>query len=282
MHISQVIDAHFPGLLGGAPAATANESDFGGDSLGLAALSASPSAGHVTLLGSTETEKAAVLADQLSRDRALHCGQPALVFVDRDDVDWLVAEHLAALSRVQFARIRRSVRDAEERSRVAQAGRVLASTPIWFASPPREIEDLVEFVRFFRMERQAAGDEAVPTVRLDRVHEFRVSTARQTIEENTGAVVRELKAGARRVGVAILAVAVIRHPGEETRGDLSVSDMKGSGELEAASDAVFLLNLQPADHDTRDVVLDLAKNKHGPQTHLDLSLTYRLRRFDRR
>jgi replicative DNA helicase len=168
---------------------------------------------------------------------------------------------LATLARVDSLKIQNGELSNDEHIRVANAAARLASYPIQIMDQPEAT------VAEIRAEARMSRAEMVIVDYLGLVRPMGRHGNRQ---EEVASIARSLKTMARALNVPVMALCQL-HRGVESRSEKrpELSDLRESGEIEQAADAVLMLYrddyYDPGSLDAGLLEIGIKKNRHGPK-----------------
>jgi replicative DNA helicase len=201
--------------------------------------------------------------------RAARRGQRVLVFSLEMSRDQLAQRLMALHASVDLLAMREGQRDAG-----AAAG--LMELPI-------EIDDTpgisVMELRTKARRRQAAS--GLDLLVIDYLQLMRTAGDDDNRVQEIATITRNIKALARELGVAVIALSQLSRAVEEREtAEPRLSDLRESGALEQDADEVlFLWTKQQSSEEVRTIEAHLAKNRNGPTSRFQLLFQPRFTRF---
>jgi len=201
--------------------------------------------------------------------RAARRGQRVLVFSLEMSRDQLAQRLMALHASIDLLAMREGQRDAG-----AAAG--LMELPI-------EIDDTpgisVMELRTKARRRQAAA--GLDLLVIDYLQLMRTAGDDDNRVQEIATITRNIKALARELGVAVIALSQLSRAVEEREtAEPRLSDLRESGALEQDADEVlFLWTKQPSNDEIRTIEAHLAKNRNGPTSRFQLLFQPRFTRF---
>lgn len=193
--------------------------------------------GHLIILGARPSVGKTVVATDCARNAAIVQRIPTLYATLEVGTGEIMARLLAAQSRVNLKRIIKAQCDADDWARLAVGARALADAPLHIHEPPAlTLGGLRQAAQALQ---RTSGLGLIIVDYLQLMVGGRAESRQQQVSEIT----RGLQRLARELHVPVIACAQINR-GPEGRVDKrpQMSDLRESGEMEAAANTVILLH----------------------------------------
>lgn len=231
-------------------------------------------AGNLYIAAARPGKGKTVIVGQCALDVARR-GLTAVVFsLEMTKVE-LYHRMLASVAEVDMGRIQSRTVNAQDRAKLTDAARHIASLPLVVS----DRADMTVAQMSARV-RAVRRDHPVGLVCVDYLGLARPSKSAGTDRRvQVDAIARDLKMLAKDLEVPVLAAAQLNRAVESRSTGMPVlSDLRESGGQEAAADVVMLLHR--SDDEPGELVVSVAKNRHGPQSRFSLDFLGRFSRVD--
>jgi len=186
-----------------------------------------------------------------------------------------LAERLGcSLSSVNLRHVREHNLHPDERARLTKAMSEVELMDLIFDDEPGQTLHSVRGAA-----RRAASKKPLALVVVDYLQLMRLGQRTESRYVEVSAMSRELKNLARQIKCPVIALSRLNRESEShfSDGRPKLSNLRESGSIEQDADAVMLLSW-PKD-DKRTVIVDVAKNRHGPLGEVRLNWTPQYTRF---
>lgn len=203
----------------------------------------------------------------------------AVFFASLEQPACEIAERLLLIATgANGTRLRIGAVTVEEREAILAAGPVLRNLPLHIADKPAQ-----SMLHIATNARRLKARERIGLLVLDYIQLVEPEDRKAQRQEQVASVSRRLKVLARELEIPVVALAQVNR-GPEDRADRKprLSDLRESGALEQDADAVFMLSKknEPEAPEGWSVVLDVAKQRHGPVCEVELFYRKRCLRFE--
>jgi replicative DNA helicase len=227
--------------------------------------------GTLTVVGARPGVGKSILAGCIADYVGAHLGLPVLFASLEMTAAELMHRRIAARARVALDALTKGRLTERDWDRIAAAREYLTEAPIAVDDEPGISLGHVA-ARLRGMERDGQAARLVVIDYLGLLKEPKAEN-RQTA---VAALARECKNIARRYAVPVLLLVQVRREAESRQGKVPLmSDLRESGEIEAAADIVLLLHredayeIESARAGEADVIV--AKNRQGPRCTITMS-----------
>lgn len=177
---------------------------------------------------------------------------------------------------VSLTRIRERNLTPDELERVTKANEVIEACDIRFVDDSR-----MTALNLCSQVRAASKSTDLKLVVVDYLQLMSMGSRTENRREEVSEMSRKLKSLAMEVDVPVLALSQLNRVSTFDGTKVDISQLKESGSLEQDADMVWLLSWPKTDsYGQKSVIVDIAKNRHGPIGEVELVWLPQYQRYE--
>lgn len=236
--------------------------------------------GEMAVLAARPSVGKTAMALNIARRAAVEEGRGVLVFSLEMNKDSLVKRLLCMQGGVDAQRLRSGYMNVEEIARLKQASDQMQGAPLY-------IDDTagITSMSIRAKARRHCAMYATELIIIDYLQLMSSGNKVESRQQEITEISRHVKAIARELNVAVLALSQLNRQAEQDEGRPKLSHLRESGSIEQDADLVMLMYRDKPDNgktrpaDVQQVNLDLAKQRNGPTGLLQLVFERPTQRF---
>ncbi|MGW0608709.1 replicative DNA helicase [Streptomyces sp. NPDC002640] len=245
----------------------------------LDALTSGLEPGTLTVVASRPSMGRTTLLSDISRHNAVKMDVPTLVFtLEETQIDF-TNRILAAQGRIARHHMRSGTMDEDAWTRLARIMPTVVAAPLYVQAPPR-----IDMVTLRIKATELVEQHSVKLIAVDGIQDIRPWQRSDLREREVGDIVRDLKAMARELNVAVVATSHLNR-GAEQRWDKKpqLDDLRESGAITFAADTIILLHrddyYEKESPRAGEADFIVAKHRHGPTATIAVAFQGHYGRF---
>ena len=205
-----------------------------------------------------------------------------VLFVSLEQARIELAERLLCCqARVNSHNLRTGHLNAEDHSKIMQAGDLLSEANLYIDDTPGQ-----NMLRIAASARRLKRSKDLRLIVIDYLQLIDPDDRRESRQEQVAGISRRLKFLARELKIPVIALAQVNRSSEDRQDKTPrLSDLRESGSIEQDADTVMMLNRKENNEPERsDAVIDIevivAKQRNGPTGDVSLRYEKRYMRFE--